>query len=106
LQVTQPAITDYERLRDKRVAENTKTMEAYGLKNLASEFNKSAPTKGKNSRNKNTSSTDSETSEYLLEEDDQGDSDDDETESVELPQPLAVKVVDGNYLHCIGMFSV
>jgi hypothetical protein len=98
LQVPQPPITNYERLRDKHVAENNEKLNAMGLKKLATEFNNSLPppTKGKKSGNKNTSSSDSETSEYLLEEDDQGDSDNDDSESVEKPEPLALQVVHGN----------
>jgi hypothetical protein len=67
---------------------------ALRLKEIAAEFNNSLPQpandKGKTSANKKTSNKDSDTSEYLLENDDQGDSDDDETESVAQPQPTKV----------------
>jgi hypothetical protein len=50
LQVPQPPITNYERLRDKHVAENNEKLNTMGLKKLATEFNNSLPppTKGKN----------------------------------------------------------
>ena len=76
---------------------NQKAFEAFGILTISSElsnsFPQSATKKGKTSANKKTSSEDSDTSEYLLENDDQGDSDDDDTESIEQPQPLATKVL-------------
>ena len=97
LQVAQPPITDYERSRDIRVAENLKKMQDIGLLTLAADFNNSLPqlesTKGKKSANKKTNSSDSDSSEYLLDDDDQGDSDDDDTETDEQPHPQAIKVL-------------
>jgi hypothetical protein len=83
------------------VAENDKVFEAIGLKKLCAEllnsFPQSANQKGKNSANQKTSSEDSDTSEYLLENDDQGDSDDDETESDAHPQPTKVLLLSSKY---------
>jgi hypothetical protein len=77
---------DYERIRDKQVAENQRVFEELGLNTIASEFNntlqESAQKKGKKSANKGTHNDDSSSSEYLVGEDDQEDStDDDDTES-------------------------
>lgn len=76
------------------MAANNAMLAALRLKTLAAQFDNSLPQsandKGKKSANKKTSSEDSDTSEYLLENDDQGDSDDDETESVAQPQPTKV----------------
>jgi hypothetical protein len=48
LQVTPPAKTNYERLRDKHVAENNEKMRQLGLKQIAFQINNSLPppTKG------------------------------------------------------------
>jgi len=98
LQVVEPPQTDYERSRDRNVAENIKKMQEMGLHVLASELNKSVPPsaskKGQNKGNKKTNSNDSDSSEYLLDDDDQGGSSDDDTElSDEEPIPLAIKVL-------------
>jgi hypothetical protein len=81
---------DYERIRDKQVAENQRVFEALGLNTIASEFNnnlqQSAQKKGGETGNKGTHNDDSSSSEYLVGEDDQGDStDDDDTESIVQP---------------------
>jgi hypothetical protein len=73
------------------VAENQKMLEELGLNTLASEIITSLPQpaqkKGKKSANKGTDNEDSSSSEYLLDEDDQGDNTDDEDiESNEQPQ--------------------
>jgi len=90
-QQEEPPKSDYERRRDEHVAKNDAMLAALGLKTIAAEISNSLPQsandKGKKSANKKTSSEGSDTSEYLLENDDQGDSDDDETESVVRPQP-------------------
>jgi hypothetical protein len=100
LQEIPPTITEYEKRRDAQVANNKKKMQEMGLKKLSSEFNKSvpssAPSKGTTSGNKKTSSTDSDSSDYILENDDQGDTDDDDTECDDETQPLAIKVVEGD----------
>jgi len=102
LQVIQPPITDYERSRDRHVAENNKRMQEMGLHALAADINNSLPqpasTKGKKSAEKQTNSSDSDSSEYLLDDDDQGDDDDDDTETDEEPLPLAVKVLLEPYM--------
>ena len=76
---------------------NLRKLQELGINGLASSFNKSctqpATTKGKKSANKKSNSEDSDSSEYLLEDDVQGDSDDDDTESDDQPQPLAIKVL-------------
>lgn len=78
------------------MAENLRRLQKLGINGLASSFNKwftkPATTKGSNSE-------DSDSSEYLLEDDVQGDSDDDDTESDEQPQPLAIEVL---LLSCVG----
>jgi hypothetical protein len=71
-------------------------LEALGLLKLSTELSKSqhqsATKKGK------TSSEGSDTSEYLLEnDDDQGDTDDDETESDAQPQPIEVLLLSSEY---------
>ena len=80
---------------------NEKVFEALGILTISSELSNSLPQsatkKGKTSANKKTSSEDSDTSEYLLENDDQGDSDDDETESDAQPQPTKVLLLSSNY---------
>ncbi|XP_066323972.1 uncharacterized protein [Miscanthus floridulus] len=90
-QEQEPQKTEYERRRDEQVVANEKVFEALGILTISSELSNSLPQsatkKGKTSANKKTSSEDSDTSEYLLENDDQGDSDDDETESDAQPQP-------------------
>jgi hypothetical protein len=73
------------------VAENQKMLEELGLNTLASEIITSLPQpaqkKGKKPANKGTDNEDSSSSEYLLDEDDQGDNTDDEDiESNEQPQ--------------------
>ncbi len=73
------------------MAENQKKLEELGLNTLASEIINSLPQpaqkKAKKSVNKGTDSEDSSSSEYLLGEDDQGDStDDDDIESNEKPE--------------------
>jgi hypothetical protein len=99
LQVVQHEITDYERRRDKQVEENIKKMQDLGLNKYTYVLNKSLPpyasTKGKNAANKKTNSSDSDSyvSVYLLDDDDQGDTDDGDTESYEQPQPLLIKVL-------------
>jgi hypothetical protein len=74
--------------------ENDKVFQALGLLKLSTELSNSLPQsatkKGKTSANKKNSSEGSDTSEYLLENDDQGDTDDDETESHAQPQPTKV----------------
>ncbi|KAG2620274.1 hypothetical protein PVAP13_3NG170394 [Panicum virgatum] len=92
----EPPQTDYERSRDRNVAENIKKMQEMGLHVLASDLNKSVPPsaskKGQNKGNKKTNSNNSDSSEYLLDDDDQGGSSDDDTElSDEEPIPLAIK---------------
>jgi len=83
------------------VVANEKVFEALRIRTISSELSNSLPqsaTKnGKTSANKKTSSEDSDTSEYLLENDDQGDSDDDETESDAQPQPTKVLLLSSNY---------
>lgn len=85
------------------MAENLRRLQELGINGLASSFNKwftkPATTKGKKSANKKSNSEDSDSSEYLLEDDVQGDSDDDDTESDEQPQPLAIEVL---LLSCVG----
>lgn len=79
------------------MADNLKKMQELRLHGLSSDFNnsftQSASTKGKKSANNKTHSEDSDSSEYLLDDDVRGDSDDDDTESDEQPQPLAIKVL-------------
>jgi len=76
-------------------------MQEMGLHTLAADINNSLPqpasTKGGKSANKQTNSSDSDSSEYLPDHDDQGD-DDDDTETDELPLPLAVKVLLEPYM--------
>ena len=92
LLLIQPPITDYERSRDRRVAENKERMQELGLFKLSADLNNSLPqpesTKGGKSANKQTDSSDSDSSEYLLDDDDQGDSETDEQ-----PHPQAIKVL-------------
>ena len=73
-----------------------------GLHTLAADINNSLPqppsTKGKKSANKQTNSSDLDSSEYIPDHDDQGDDDDDDTETDEQPLPLAVKVLLEPYM--------
>jgi len=78
-------------------------MQEMGRHTLAADINNSLPqpasTKGKKSANKQTNSSDLDSSEYLLDDDDQGDDDDDDdTETDEEPLPLAVKVLLEPYM--------
>ena len=79
---------DYEWLRNERVADNIRRLQELGIhdtvKNMCSLCDHSASTKHSKSGKKNTSSEDSE-SDYLLEEENQGEHDDDE--SLEEEQP-------------------
>jgi len=43
LKVVEPTITDYERSRDIRVANNNKKQQELGVPTLAADFNKSVP---------------------------------------------------------------
>jgi hypothetical protein len=75
----------------EQVAENQRVFEELGLNTIASEFNntlqESAQKKGKKSANKGTHNDDSSSPEYLIGEDDQGAStDDDETKSNDQPE--------------------
>jgi hypothetical protein len=77
------------------VAENDRVLEALGILKLSTDLSNSLPQsatkKGKTSSNKKTCSEGSDTSDYLLEnDDDQGDTDDDETESDAQPEPTKV----------------
>jgi hypothetical protein len=68
-------ITDYERCRDRRVAENQNMLEDLGLNLLASEIITPLPQpaqkKGKNQQTRELITKISSSSEYLLDEDDQ-----------------------------------
>ena len=79
---------DYERLRNERVADNIRRLQELGIhdtvKNMCSLCDHSASTKHSKLGKKNTSSEDFE-SDYLLEEENQGEHDDDE--SLEEEQP-------------------
>ena len=84
------------------MAMNDRVFEELGLLKLSTQLSKSLPQsatkKGKISANKKTSSEGSHTSEYLLEnDDDQGDTNDDETESDAQPQPTKVLLLSSEY---------
>ena len=83
--------------------EVNRKLDELGINALALSLNKMstkpASTKGKKSAQNKSHSEDSDSSEYLLEEDIQGDSTDEDNESDELEQPLAIEVL---LLSCLG----
>ena len=101
---------DYEQLRNERVADNIRRLQELGIhdtvKNMHSLCDHSASTKRSKSGKKNTSSEDSE-SDYLLEEENQGEHDgDDESLEEEQPRPLRIEVLLLSWCRGLRFFSL
>ena len=91
------------------MADNIRRLQELGIhdtvKNMRSLCDHSASTKRSKSGKKNTSSEDFE-SDYLLEEENQGEHDDDESLEEEQPRPLRIEVLLLSWCRGLRFFSL